>query len=98
MNDKNEIPKTLREAIVYFANPDVALEFVKNIRWPDGVVKCLRCGSARVSFTAKRRVWTCEDCPKREQFSVKVGTIMEDSHLPLDKWLVAFWLMSSAKN
>ncbi|HEX3717714.1 MAG TPA: IS1595 family transposase [Verrucomicrobiae bacterium] len=98
MNTDQQIPKTLQDAIVYFSNPDVALEFVKNIRWPDGVVKCPRCGSVHVSFTAKRRVWTCEDCPKREQFSVKVGTIMEDSHLSLDKWLVAFWLMSSAKN
>jgi transposase-like protein len=98
MKDENEVPKTLQEAIVYFSNPDVALEFVKNIRWPDGKVKCPKCGSTRVSFTAKRRVWTCEDCPDRDQFSVRVGTIMEGSHLPLDKWLVAFWLMASAKN
>jgi transposase-like protein len=98
MNEENEIPKTLQEAIVYFSNPDVALEFVKNIRWPDGKVKCPRCCSVHVSFTAKRRVWTCEDCPKRIQFSVKVGTIMEDSHIPLDKWLAAFWLVTSAKN
>ncbi|MGD1084345.1 MAG: IS1595 family transposase [Verrucomicrobiota bacterium] len=98
MNKDTKLPETLNEAIIYFSNPAVALEFVKNIRWPDGKVKCPRCGSADVSFTAKRRVWTCEDCPKREQFSVNVGTIMEESHLPLDKWLAAFWLMASAKN
>jgi transposase-like protein len=97
MINENEIPKTLQEAIIYFSNPDVALDFAVSIRWPDGV-KCPRCGSCRVSFTAKRRVWTCEDCPKRQQFSVKVGTIMEDSPLPLDKWLTAIWLISSAKN
>jgi transposase-like protein len=97
MKDENDIPKTLQDAINYFANPDVALDFAVSIRWPDGV-KCPRCGSSHLSFTAKRRVWTCEDCPKRQQFSVKVGTIMEDSPLKLDKWLTAIWLISSAKN
>jgi transposase-like protein len=97
MKDENEIPKTLQEAIIYFSNPDTALDFAVSIRWPNGV-KCPRCGSSHVSFTAKRRVWTCEDCPKRQQFSVKVGTIMEDSPIKLDKWLTAIWLISSAKN
>jgi transposase-like protein len=97
MINENEIPKTLQEAIIYFSDPDVALNFAVSIRWPDGV-KCPRCGSSHISFTAKRRVWTCEDCPKRQQFSVKVGTIMEDSPLKLDKWLTAIWLISSAKN
>jgi transposase-like protein len=98
MNDANENPKTLHGAMWRFADPDVALKFVMAIRWPDGVVKCPRCGSSRVSFTANRLVWTCWECPKQMQFSVQVGTIMEDSHIPLDKWLSAFWLMSSAKN
>src|SRR5580700_3239955 len=97
MKTENEFPKTLKEATEYFSDPDAALKFAVELRWPNGV-KCPRCGSTHVSFTAKRRVWTCEDCPDRDQFSVKVGTIMEGSHLPLDKWLVAFWLMSSAKN
>jgi transposase-like protein len=98
MQDEKDLPKTLVEAIKYFSNPDVALEFMVSMRWPDGVVKCPRCDSTRVNFTAKRRVWTCEDCPKRRQFSIKVGTIMEDSPLGLDKWIIGMWLITSAKN
>ncbi len=97
MKDKNEFPMTLKEANDYFANPDTALKFAVAMRWPDGV-KCPRCGSAHVSFTVSRRVWTCEDCPNRRQFSFKVGTIMEDSPIGLDKWLTGMWLIASAKN
>ena len=97
MKDENEFPDTLFEAVKYFANPDVALAFIVNMRWPGGVA-CPRCESKRVSFSAKRRVWTCEDCPKRRQFSVKVGTIMEDSPIGLDKWIIGMWLIMSAKN
>jgi len=97
MTEEKDFPKTLIEAVKYFADPDVALDFVVQMRWPKGVT-CPRCGSSRVSFTAKRRVWTCEACPNRRQFSVKVGTIMEDSPIPLDKWLVGMWLIMSAKN
>ncbi len=93
-----DFPKTLLEATRYFAKPDVALGFMVSMRWPDGVVKCPRCNSQRVNFTAKRRVWTCEDCPKRRQFSIKVGTIMEDSPIGLDKWIIGMWLITSAKN
>jgi hypothetical protein len=75
----------------------MALGFVVSMRWPNGV-QCPRCGSHKVSFTAKRRVWTCEDRPNRRQFSVKIATIMEDSPLGLDKWLVGIWLIASAKN
>src|SRR5205085_12032417 len=98
MNEENDLPKTLLEATRYFADPDVALDFMVSMRWPDGVVKCPRCDSVRVSFTVKRRVWTCENCPKRRQFSIKVGTIMEDSPIGLDKWIIGIWLISSAKN
>jgi transposase-like protein len=97
MKAEGELPKTLPEAIKYFANSEVALQFAASMRWPHGV-NCPRCGSAKVSFTAKRRVWTCEECPGRRQFSVKVGTIMEDSPIGLDKWLVGMWLVGSAKN
>src|SRR5437870_1350453 len=98
MNEETKFPKTLINAITYFADDDIAHNFVASMRWPNGKVICPRCASARVSFTAKRRVWTCEDCPKRRQFSVKVGTIMEDSPIPLNKWLAGMWLIMSAKN
>jgi len=97
MKDTNEFPKTLQAAIKHFADADTALQFMVSIRWPHGV-KCPRCGSEKVSFTASRRVWTCECCPKRRQFSIKVGTIMEDSPIALGNWLVGTWLIVSAKN
>jgi transposase-like protein len=96
-NEQPEFPKTLQEAMVYFADQDRALDFFVGMRWPNGV-SCPRCNSSRVSFTAKRKVWTCNDCPNRRQFSFKVGTIMEDSPIGLDKWLVGMWLITSAKN
>jgi transposase-like protein len=94
---KAELPETLQDAVVYFSDIDNAHEFLVSMRWPNGVC-CPRCDSSDVSFTAKRRVWTCGGCPKRQQFSVKVGTIMEDSPIGLDKWLVGIWLIVSAKN
>jgi transposase-like protein len=98
MNEEKGFPKTLVAAVRHFADDDIAHDFVASMRWPDGHVKCPRCDSPRVSFAAKRRVWTCEDCPKRRQFSVKVGTIMEDSPIKLGTWLVGMWLIMSAKN
>lgn len=91
-------PKTLQEAVVYFANPENCLAEMVKFRWPDGVVKCPTCGSERVSFISKRRIWECAEKHAKRQFSVKVGTIMEDSAIGLDKWLVAMWLIPNAKN
>jgi transposase-like protein len=96
--EKAEFPQTLHDAIKYFANDDRALDFMKGIRWPDGVVKCPRCGSAKVSFLATRRIWKCKATHEKQQFSVKVGTILEDSPITLDKWLCAFWLIANCKN
>jgi transposase-like protein len=91
-------PTTLLEAVRYFSNPDVCLEFFKNIRWPDGVVKCPTCGSDRVGFLANQRRWQCSARHPKRQFSVKVGTIFEDSPLGLDKWLPVVWLLTNCKN
>src|SRR5436190_11165504 len=93
-----KFPETLHEAIRYFADEDHALVFMKSIRWPDGVVKCPRCGSENVSFLATRRIWKCKSKHEKQQFSVKVGTVLEDSPIGLDKWLAAFWLIANAKN
>ena len=71
---------------------------MKRVRWPDGVVKCPRCQGEKVSFITTRKLWTCKECKTRKQFTIKVGTIMEDSAIPFDKWLCAFWLIASAKN
>ncbi len=91
-------PRTLQEAIVYYADPVTAFTEVVRLRWPDGIVKCPTCGSVKVSFIASRRVWECTTKHPKRQFSAKIGTIMEDSPLGIDKWLVAMWLISNAKN
>lgn len=96
--EKNGFPQTLHDAIKYFADEDRALEFMVGIRWPDGVVKCPKCGSENVSFLSTRRIWKCKEAHEKQQFSVKVGTVLEDSPIKLDKWLSAFWLIANAKN
>jgi transposase-like protein len=88
-------PKTLLQAIKYFGDPDTALGCMVAIRWPDGI-ECPRCESREYSFVKTRRIWICKGCKKH--FSVKIGTIMEDSPIGLDKWLSAIWLIVSAKN
>lgn len=91
-------PRTLIEAIRYFADLDVATEFVKNLRWSDGPV-CDRCGTVDNAYwLASRRVFKCKNGKCGRQFSVKVGTIFEDSPLGLDKWLPAVWLIANSKN
>ncbi len=95
MEHISDNPQTLREAMVYFADPDTCIEFIKQMRWPDGVV-CPCCESKRISFLSTRRMWKCLDCKK--QFSAKVGTIFEDSAIGFNKWLPAMWLIASAKN
>ena len=91
-------PKTLQQAIVYFSDPATAFSEMVKFRWPDGVVKCPTCGSTAVYFTASRRIWQCKEKHAKRQFSVKIGSIMEDSPLGIDKWLVASWLITNAKN
>lgn len=92
-----ETPKTLQEAIKHYSDPDVCLEAIVTLRWPDGVT-CPYCGSQEVGFVQTRRIWNCKNKACRKQFSVKVGTIFEDSPLGLDKWLTAMWLIANAKN
>ncbi len=90
-------PKTLQKAIVYFADPDNCLNYLIARRWPNGVI-CPRCGSDKVTFMASRRVWQCKTRHPQSQFSVKVGTIFEDSPIGLDKWLCAMWMLANCKN
>jgi transposase-like protein len=91
-------PESLIEAIEYFANPDTAFQFMCSVRWPTGEITCPRCGSDKVKFIKTRRMFECKVCTTQEQFSVKVGTIFEDSPVPLNKWLAAIWLLSNCKN
>ncbi len=91
-------PKTLQQAIVHFADPDNCIAFMVKLRWPDGKVICPTCGRDEVVFLQNQRKWQCKNVHDHRQFSAKVGTIMEDSALPLDKWLVAIWLIANCKN
>jgi transposase-like protein len=90
-------PRTLQEAILYFADPDRCLKFMVEIRWPDGV-KCPTCGSKEVYFLESRRVWKCKAKHAKQQFSAKVGTVFEDSPIGLDKWFAAVWMVANCKN
>jgi transposase-like protein len=89
---------SLVEAVRYFSDPDVCLAYLVEQRWPDGKVTCPTCGCQEVHFIATRKLWRCKVKHPRQQFSIKVGTIFEDSPIGLDKWLPAIWLITSAKN
>ena len=91
-----EAPETLQNAVVYFSDPERCFQYALNLRWPDGVVSCPRCGSEKHSFIKTRRIWSCSGCKK--QFTLKVGTIFEDSPLGLDKWMCAFWMICNCRN
>jgi transposase-like protein len=90
-------PISLQEAVEYFSNPDNCREYVVARRWPNGV-ECPTCGCKDVVFLANQNRWQCRNKHSKRQFSLKTGTIYEDSPLGLDKWLVATWLVSNCKN
>jgi len=90
-------PQTLIEAIRYYSDPDVCLDYMVQSRWPNGVA-CPTCGSTEVSFISTRRIWKCKSKHAKQQFSVKIGTIFEDSPIGLDRWLAAIWMIGNAKN
>lgn len=89
-------PRNLVAAIQYFSDDELAFAFVMRMRWDDGPVVCPRCGHDESTFIQTRRIWRCKGCKK--QFSIKVGTIFEDSPIGFDKWLPAVWLIANAKN
>jgi transposase-like protein len=90
-------PETLVEAIRFFSDPDVCREYVAALRWPGGVT-CPSCGGAEVTYLPSVGRWQCKAKHPRRQFSVKNGTIFEDSPLSLDKWLAVIWMLANAKN
>lgn len=94
----SKAPRTLQEAVIYFADLENCHEFMVNLRWPNGDVKCPRCGSDNVSYLPNARVFKCYEKHDRQKFSLKVGTIFEDSPIGLDKWLVVMWMLCNCKN
>jgi len=91
-----QFPKTLQEAIAYFSDSDRCFEYAVKLRWPNGKITCPRCGSDKHSFISTRRLWWCKGC--KQQFTMKVNTIFEDSPLGMDKWMTALWLLVNCKN
>ena len=91
------IPATLQDAIRYFSDVDRCVQTLAASRWPDGV-KCPTCKSDQVRFLATRRIWECKSKHPKRQFSVKVGTVFEDSPIGLDKWFTAAWMIANCKN
>jgi transposase-like protein len=96
MSDKTA-PRTLLEAIKHFADPEVSHALLVELRWPDGV-HCPTCGRTDVRYIATRRVWECKENHPKRQFSARVGTLLEDSPLGLDKWFAAMWMVANCKN
>src|ERR1022692_4430253 len=91
-------PKTLQEAIEHFSDYDNCRRFMASIRWLDCIVRCPTCNSDKVIYLDKARVYKYNGNHPRQKFSLKIGTVFEDSAIPLEKWLPALWLMVSCKN
>lgn len=89
---------TLQEAILHFAEYENCKTFMVNLRWPNGVVKCPQCGSEGVTYLENARVWKCYGRHAKQKFSLKTGTIFEDSPIGLDKWLPVMWMLANCKN
>jgi transposase-like protein len=86
------------EAVRYFSDLDLCHTYMASVKWPDGKITCPKCGGENIGRIASRRMYQCKNKECRKQFSVKVGTIFEDSPLSLDKWFVAVWCITNAKN
>jgi transposase-like protein len=91
-------PKTLQQAIQYFSDEQVCIDAVAAMRWPDGprCPDCLGENAKNPYYIKTQKRWKCRYC--RRQFSVKVGTVFEESPIALQKWLPALWLLTSCKN
>jgi transposase-like protein len=90
--------KTLQQAIQHFADPENCRKFMVFIRWPDGIPRCPYCGASKLTWLAKANVYRCYGDHKKQKFSLKVGTVFEDSPIGLEKWLPALWLLCNSKN
>lgn len=95
---ENKEPKTMIEAVEYFKSPANCRAYMVPRRWPNGVVTCPTCGDTRVKFSEKHNRWQCAVHHPKRQFTLKTGTIMEDSPIGLDKWMPAIWLICSNRN
>jgi len=88
-------PNTLQQAIRYFSDEQVCIDTIAKMRWPEGPI-CPACKGTEHYYLKTQKRWKCKKCSK--QFSVKLGTICEDSPISLDKWLIALWMLVNCKN
>jgi transposase-like protein len=98
MMNSNDTPKTLLEAVKFFSDYENCRKFMVEARWPDGIVRCPICNSDNVTYMVNTRRWKCYGKHPRPQFTLKVGTVFEDSPIPLEKWLPTLWLIVNCKN
>ena len=91
-------PKTLLQAVAHFQDENNCIKYLAAKRWPNGVVVCPTCGDTKVSYLENQKRWQCSARHPKRQFSIKVGTIMEDSPIGLDKWLPVLWLIANCRN
>lgn len=98
MIDRDDMPKSLQQAVLYFADLDLCRELMREMKWPDGKITCQHCGASgdRIGEVKTRNMIRCKDC--RKQISATVGTVFESSHISLDKWFVALWAVVNCKN
>jgi len=90
------LPRTISDAVSYFSSPLNCLRLVSDRRWPEGVIHCPVCGRTDLRILATRNLWECKAKHAGAQFSVKIGTIFEDSHIPLRSWLIAIWMLANS--
>jgi transposase-like protein len=93
-----ETPKTLQACIQHFSDPENCRKFMVGVRWLDGIVRCPHCNSDKVTYLANAKLYRCYGDHPKQKFSLKVGTVFEDSPIPLEKWLPAVWLVVNCKN
>ncbi|HUI79652.1 MAG TPA: IS1595 family transposase [Bryobacteraceae bacterium] len=98
MDKAKKFPATLQEAVIHFADFENCKAFMVRLRWPDGKVLCPHCGSDDVAYLPNAKVFKCYEKHARQKFSLKVGTIFEDSPIALEKWLPVMWMLVNAKN
>jgi transposase-like protein len=98
MSKAKHVPETLQQAIIYFSDFENCRQFMLRLRWPDGKVSCPRCGSEDVAWLHNAKVFKCYQKHAQQKFSLKVGTIFEDSPIALEKWLPVMWMVSNCKN
>lgn len=98
MMTETPLPKTLQQAVKAFSDEQFCIDLISAMRWTNGQAVCPKCAGTNNHFMAARKVWQCKNKECKKQFSVKVGTIFEDSAIKLESWLMAMWLIVNAKN